>query len=168
LELATINPVAVFGPLLGPCKSPSLGLLDLLISGAMKAVPNIPLNVVDVRDVANLHIRAMRSADANGQRFIASANGEISLPEIAILLKNKMPDIAAKVSLKTIPNWVLHLAALFSQQAKQADFLLTINRKVSNAKAKRILDWIPMACNEEAILASMDGMIRFGMINERS
>jgi len=164
LELAVINPVAIFGPALGAGKSPSLGLLKMLLDASMKAVPNIPLNVVDIRDVADLHIRAMTNPDANGQRFIASANGEISMPEIAILLKNKMPRVAEKVSTKTIPDWVLCIAALFNTPAKQAVLLLKINRRVSNAKAKNILSWIPISNNEEAILASVESMIKFGMI----
>lgn len=164
LELAVINPVAIFGPPLGASKSPSLGLLKLLLSGSWKAIPNIPLNVVDIRDVADLHIRAMVNPGANGQRFIASANGEISMPEIAILLKNKMPGAATKVSTKTLPNWVLGIAALFNPQAKQAILFLKINRRVSNAKARKVLGWTPIANNEEAILASMDGMIKFGII----
>jgi len=84
----------------------------------MKAIPNMPLNIVDVRDVADLHIHAMTNPKANGQRFIASAGGKISMPEIALLLKNKMPDVAKKVSTRTLPNWVLHFAALFNEQAK--------------------------------------------------
>lgn len=164
LELAVINPVAVFGPSLGPGKSPSLGILKLLLNGSMKAVPNIPLNVVDIRDVADLHIRAMTNPNANGQRFIASADGKISMPEIAILLKNKMPGVSEKVSAKTLPDWVLKIAALFNPQARQATFLLKISRKVSNAKAKEVLGWTPIANNEEAILASMESMVKLGII----
>ena len=164
LELAVINPVAIFGPTLGPGKSPSLGLLKLLLSGSWKAVPNMPLNVVDIRDVADLHIRAMTNPNANGQRFIASADGEISMPEIAILLKNRMPGVSGKVSTKILPDWVLRIAALFNPQAKQAILFLKINRNVSNAKAKKILGWTPVANNEEAILASMESMIKYGVI----
>lgn len=164
LELAAINPVAIFGPSLGPGKSPSLGILKFLLDGSMKAVPNIPLNIIDIRDVADLHICAMTNPNAKGQRFIASADGKMSMPEIALLLKNKMPDVAKKVSIKTLPNWVLYFAALFNQQAKQATSLLKINRNVSNAKAKKVLGWTPIANNEEAILASMKSMIKFGVI----
>lgn len=164
LELAVINPVAIFGPLLGPGKSPSFGLLHSLLNGSMKAVPNIPLNAVDIRDVADLHIRAMITPEAAGQRFIATANGEISLPEIAKLLKDKMPLISGKVSLKTIPDWVLRVGALFNAQAKHGALFLKINRRVSNAKAKEILGWTPMGNNEEAILASAESMKKFGMI----
>ena len=53
----------------------------------MKRVPQIPLNVVDVRDVAELHILAMTNEQANGKRFIATADGQINLLEIAKLIK---------------------------------------------------------------------------------
>lgn len=164
IELAVINPVAIFGPSLGFSKSPSLGLLKALLDGSMKAVPNIPLNVIDIRDVADLHIRAMTNPKANGKRFNASADGKISLPEIAILLKKKMPDATKKVSTKTLPNWLLNITALFSPQAKIGASFLKINRNVSNAKAKEILGWMPIANNEQAILASMESMIKFGVI----
>ncbi|WP_158796188.1 aldehyde reductase [Pedobacter sp. L105] len=164
LELAAINPVAIFGPSLGPSTSPSLGLLKHLLDGTMKAVPNIPLNVVDIRDVADLHIRAMTNPDAKGQRFIASADGQISLPEIAILLKNKMPAVSKKVAEKTFPNWVLKIAALFNPLAKQAVSFIKISRNVSNAKAKEVLGWTPVTNNEGAILASMESMIKLGIV----
>lgn len=164
LELTVINPVAIFGPLLGPGNAPSFGLLKMLLDGSMKAVPNIPLNVVDIRDVADLHIRAMIAPQAAGQRFIASADGEISLPEIAKLLKNKMPAAAKKVSLKRLPDWVIRIGALFNPQARHALYLLKINRSVSNAKAKGMLDWTPIANKEEAVLAAAATMIKFGVV----
>jgi nucleoside-diphosphate-sugar epimerase len=165
IELAVINPVAVLGPSLGPSSSPSLGLIKALINASMKAIPNIPLNIVDVRDVADLHVRAMTTPQAAGQRFIASADGEISLPEIAALLKAKKPGISQKIPAGTMPNWVLRIAALFNPQAKQALLLTTVNRRIDNTKAKKILGWTPIADKEAAILAAVDTMIKFGMIS---
>ena len=162
LEFTTINPVAIFGPALSTHISGSFVILERILSG--KATPHIPLNIVDVRDVADLHIRAMTNPKANEQRFIASADGQISMPEIAALLRNKYPDIAKKVSTKTIPNKFLYLAALFNKQAKEAALLLRISRNVSNAKAKKILGWKPIANNEEVIFGSINSMIKFGII----
>lgn len=164
LEFATINPVAILGPSLSAHISGSFGLINHLLDGSMKVVPNIPLNIVDVRDVADLHIRAMTSPNANGERFIASADGQISMPEIAALLKNKKPDFAKSVSTRTVPNWVINLAALFIKQAKEAALLLGMSRNVSNAKAKKMLGWTPIANNEEIILASLNSMINFKII----
>ncbi len=164
LEFATINPVAILGPSLSAHISGSFGILKNLLNGSMKAIPQFSLNVVDVRDVADLHIRAMTNPSANGQRFIATADGKISMPEIAALIKKKRPKVAEKVSTKTIPNGLLSLAALFSRQAKEAVLLIRMNRNVSNAKARQILGWSPTATNEEIILSSIDSMIKFKII----
>lgn len=164
LEFVAINPVAILGPSLSAHISGSFDILKHLLDGSMKVVPNIPLNIVDVRDVADLHIRAMTNPDANGQRFIASADGQISMPEIAAFLKRKIPDVAAKVSTKTLPDWILNFASVFNQQAKTGSMFLKVNRSVSNVKAKKILGWTPIANNEEAILASMESIIKYGII----
>jgi Nucleoside-diphosphate-sugar epimerases len=162
LEFVTINPVAIFGPALSTHISGSFVILERLLEG--KAIPNLPLNIVDVRDVADLHIRAMTNPDANGQRFIASADGQISMLEIAALLKNKKPDIAKKISSRKIPDWAIFLAAPFSKEANEAALFLRMSRNVSNEKAKKLLGWKPIANNEEIILASIDRMIEFGII----
>ncbi|MVM29014.1 NAD-dependent epimerase/dehydratase family protein [Spirosoma sp. HMF4905] len=164
LEFATINPVAILGPSLSKHISGSFDILNHLLDGSMKVVPNIPLNIVDVRDVADLHIRAMTNPNANGQRFIASADGQISMPEIAQLLKNKFPEAAAKVSTKILPNWILNFASLFSAQAKAGSMLSKVNRNVSNAKARKLLGWTPIATIEQTILASLESISKYGII----
>ncbi len=164
LELSVINPVFILGPSLGPDSPTGFDLLNMLLSGSMKAVPNIPFSIIDVRDVADLHIRAMTNPNAKGQRFLAMAGGKITMPEIALLLKNKMPVVAKKVSGRILPNWVIYMAALFNKQAKEVAHLLKVSRNMSNAKVKNVLDWIPSANNEDAILASVESMIKFGTI----
>ena len=168
LEFATINPVAMLGPSLETHVSGSFNLLKSLLNGSLKAIPNIPLNIVDVRDVADLHVRAMINPKANGERFIASADGQISWPEIGQLLKKKRPDVAQNVPTRVLPNWVIQIAALFNEQAKHAAPLLSINRHVSNEKAKNVLGWRPIADNEEIILASVDSMANYGIIPRNS
>jgi nucleoside-diphosphate-sugar epimerase len=164
LELSVANPVFILGPSLGPDLPSGFDILKQLLDGSMKAVPNIPFNIIDVRDLADLHIRAMTNPNAKGQRFIAMAGGKISMPDIARLLKNKMPEVAKKVSTRILPNWVIYVAALFNGQAKQAAHLLKIVRNTSSANAARVLGWVPVANNEEAILAATESMIKFGII----
>ena len=163
-ELSVINPVAIFGPSLSPVLSSGFALLKNLIDGKMKAIPNLTMNVIDVRDVADLHIRAMTNPDAKGQRFLALAGGKISMPQIATLLKNKMPEIAENIPAKVLPDWQIYVAALFNRQAKNAASMLRASRNVSNEKAKKILGWQPIATNEEAIIASVESMVKFGNI----
>lgn len=164
LEFATINPVAMLGPSLSAHISGSFGIIEHLLDGSMKAVPNIPLNIVDVRDVADLHIRAMTNPNANGERFIASADGQISMPEIAALLKNKYPSITGKVPIETLPDSVIYSNASTNKQAETTALLMRMSRNVGNEKAKKILAWTPFANNEEAILASLNSMIKYELI----
>jgi nucleoside-diphosphate-sugar epimerase len=167
LEFVTINPVAVLGPSLDTHVSGSFHLLINLLSGSMKAIPDIQLNVVDVRDVADLHILAMTSPAANGQRFIASADGHISMPEIAGMLKDNYPGLSKKISNNKVPNWVLSLASLFNAKAKEGLMLLKMNRNVSNAKSKLILGWSPIASQEEAILASVQSIAKYKLLDNK-
>lgn len=164
LELSVINPTAIFGPSLGPEISSGFELLKGLLSGSMKAIPNLTFNIIDVRDVADLHIRAMLHPEAKGQRFLALAGGKMSMPEIAAFLRKNMPEVSQKVPTKTLPDWAVRLAALYSPRAKAIASMLSASRNVSNEKAKRILGWMPMSTNEQAILASVESMIKFKSI----
>lgn len=164
LEFATINPVAIFGPSLDSHVSGSFDLLKGIASGSMKILPNIQLNVVDVRDVVDLHIRAMISPEAAGQRFIATADGMISMPEIAALLRNKRPQLAENISKRTMPSWLLKLASHFNATAREGQFMAEMNRNVSNAKAREVLGWTPIGTKEDAILAAVDSLIKYKLI----
>jgi nucleoside-diphosphate-sugar epimerase len=163
LELAVINPMGIFGPSLSPVLSSGFGLLQKVITGEMKALPNITLGIVDVRDVADLHLRAMTNPAANGQRFLALAGGTMSLVEIAKLLKQKMPEITKNTSTKALPTWVLRIAALFNKQARAILPLVDIYREASNEKAKALLGWQPKS-NEDALLATAHSMVKWGAI----
>jgi len=165
LELSVVNPVGIFGPLLGPGLSGGHEILKRLLDGSMKAIPKISFGIVDVRDVADLHLRAMTSPEANGQRFLALAGGVLSLHEIALMLKNKMGDEARNVTTKTLPDWLVRIAALFNPLARSIVSQLGRVKNASNEKAKRLLDWAPRT-NEEAIMSAVESMSRFGVIRE--
>lgn len=164
LELSVINPVGIFGPALGPDLSSGFELVKGLLDGTMKVIPKLNLNIVDVRDVADLHIRAMTNPAAKGERFLALAGGQISLPQITALLKAKMPAVSQKISGKVIPDWLLRITALFNPKAKAIVSMLKASRNVSNEKARKVLNWTPLATNEEAILLSVESMLKFGNI----
>lgn len=164
LEFATINPVAIFGPSLDSHVSGSFDLLKGIASGSMKVIPNIQLNVVDVRDVVDLHIRAMITPEAAGQRFIASTDGMISMPEIAELLRKERPQLSETISKRTMPDWFLKAASHFNATAKEGQFMAEMNRNISNAKAKTVLGWTPMGTKEDAVLAAVDSLIKYELI----
>ena len=162
LELVAINPTAVFGPALNAGTSGNY-LLKTLLNGSMKRVPNITLGIADVRDVADLHIRAMINPQAAGERFLALSGVITSLPEIAQLFKDRLGPAAHKVSTKRLPDWVIKIAALFNAQAREVVPLLSRYREASNAKARKILGWQPRS-NEQTLLATAESLIKFGDI----
>lgn len=165
LELSVVNPVAIFGPSLGPGLSSGFEVLKRILDGSMKALPKISFSIVDVRDVADLHLRAMTDPVANGERFLAVAGVSMSMQEIALLLKDKLGERAARVSTRVLPDLIVRMAALFSPAAKQAATQLGKIKNASNEKSKTRLGWTPRT-NEEAILASAESLFRFGAIKE--
>lgn len=164
LEFVAINPVAILGSSLNSQVSESFAIIKNILDGSMNAIPNIPLNLVDVRDVADMHIRAMESPNANGHRFIASADGQISMPEIAAFIKKHKPELAPKISSKTIPDIILKIASVFNSKARQGSMLLNVNRNVSNEKAKNILEWTPASSIEDIIVASVENIVKYNLV----
>jgi len=160
LELTVINPMGIFGPALNADLSSGFALLKQVMNGSMKAIPNISLGIVDVRDVADLHLRAMVSAAAKGQRYLALAGGTLSLPQIAKLLKRELSGDTKNTSTKVMPDWLVRIAALFNKKAKAIVPLLGIYRNASNQKAKNQLGWQPRS-NEDAILATAKSLLKY-------
>jgi len=163
LELSVVNPVAVFGPVLGPDYSTSILLLHRLLSGAVPGCPRIWFGVVDVRDVADLHIRAMTSPAAKGERFLAVAGEFMSILDIAKVLKANMGAAAAKVPTRQLPDWLLRLAALRDPAVKQLIPELGKKKNGTNEKSKRLLGWAPRS-NEDSILAAAESMVRLKLV----
>ncbi|HVF15644.1 MAG TPA: NAD-dependent epimerase/dehydratase family protein, partial [Steroidobacteraceae bacterium] len=162
-ELTAINPVGVFGPVLGPDFSASIELIRSMMKGAMPGVPKLHFGAVDVRDVADLHVRAMTDPRANGERFLATAGDFISMLEIAKILKANLGSAASKVPARELPNGLVRFAALFSGAAKQAVPELGKWKNASSEKARRVLGWLPRS-NEESIVAAAKSLINLGLI----
>jgi dihydroflavonol-4-reductase len=158
LELTAINPVAVLGPALGPDYSHSIHLIRNLMEGRMAGCPKINSAFVDVRDVADLHLRAMTHPAAKGERFIAAAGESIWLVEVAKILKRNMGASADKVSTKELPNALLRVAGLKDPAIKAIVPLLSLVMNTTNEKAVRLLGWSPRT-TEDAILATAESLI---------
>ncbi|GAB4018937.1 aldehyde reductase [Spirosoma migulaei] len=140
LELTVINPVGIFGPVIGGIYPASYaGVIKALVDGTVTDSPQFTFGVVDVRDVADIHIKAMVLPQANGQRFLATSDGVVSFYDVAQLIKKERPQQAGMMAdLKPIdPTYFIDM---------------------SNQKAKDMLDWHPRS-KEEAILASLDSEI---------
>jgi dihydroflavonol-4-reductase len=148
LELAVINPVGIFGPVLGSDVASSIGLILMLLQGKPPLLPRASFAVVDVRDVADLHLRAMRQPQAAGQRFLASAGQPLTLPEIASILRDHLGAAGARIPTRDVPDWIVRAAARFVPALGTLADLLGPPKLVSAAKAAEILGWQPRPAAE--------------------
>jgi nucleoside-diphosphate-sugar epimerase len=163
-ELAVVNPVAILGPVLGSDYSPSIMIVQRMMDGAIPGCPQRWFGIVDVRDVADLHVRAMTHPAARGERFLCTAGDFMSMLEIAKVLKARMGAAAAKVPARQLPNWLVRLAALRDPALKQLLPELGRQKNGTNAKARGLLGWKPRS-SEDAIVASAESLIRLGLLN---
>ncbi|NKJ08122.1 MULTISPECIES: SDR family oxidoreductase [Rhizobium] len=163
LELATVNPTTVLGPALGSDYSHSIRLIKNLLDG-QPGCPKINTCVVDVRDVADLHLRAMTDPAANGERFLAASGESLWMVEIARLLNQRLGKGAKKVSTRVLPNWFIRVVALFNPAMKGIVPHLGVNMNASGDKAKRLLGWAPRS-REDAIVATAESLIKLGLVN---
>jgi len=165
LELSVVNPVGVFGPVLGPDYSTSILLVQRLMDGAMPGLPKLWFGVVDVRDVADLHLRCMTDPAARGERFLAVGGSFMSMLQIARVLKERMGPAASRVPGRELPNWLVRLASLRDPAIKLITPELGKKKNATNAKARRVLGWQPRS-NEEAIVATAESLVRLGLLKD--
>jgi len=153
LELCTVNPALVFGPVWSRDHSASLVVLKKMLRGEMPGLPDIGFGVVDVRDVADLHLRALTAPGLAGERFIASGRF-MKLADIAAVLRRELGPEAARVPSRRIPDVVVRVAALFSPMLRTAAGELGSVREHSSAHAREVLDWQPRPETETIVDAA--------------
>jgi nucleoside-diphosphate-sugar epimerase len=165
LELSVVNPVGVFGPVLGPDYSASILLVQKMLDGAMPGAPQLYFGAVDVRDVADLHIRALTHPAAKGERFLAVAGDFLTMLDIAKILKARMGASARRVPSRQLPNWMVRLASLRDPAIKLILPELGKQKNATNEKSRRLLGWTPRS-NEEAIIATAESLVRLGLLKD--
>ncbi len=163
MELAVVNPVGVFGPALAADFSTSIEIIRRMMDGALPGLPRITFGVVDVRDVAALHLKAMTAPEAAGERFLAVAGDFLSLREIALVLRQRLGDKARRVPSRELPDWLLRLVALVDKSAGQIVPELGKHKNATNEKARRVLGWTPLPA-DEAIVATAESLLRLGLL----
>ena len=148
--MATVNPALVLGPVLGDDFSESIQVIERLVAGRMPGLPRLGFNLVDVRDVADLHLKAMTAPEAAGQRFIAA--GEWAwMADLAVLLKARLGADGAKVPTRKVPDFVLRLAGLFDPDIGSVAGGLGKKHDFTSAKAQRVLGWRPRSAEVVAL-----------------
>jgi nucleoside-diphosphate-sugar epimerase len=163
LELSAVNPVGVFGPVLGADYSASILIVQRLMDGALPGCPRLCFGVVDVRDVADLHLRAMTNPAAKGERFLAVAGDFMWMADMARVLKERMGAAARRVPTRQLPGWMVRLASLRDPAVKLIIPELGRAKNASNEKARRLLGWEPRS-NEDALTATAESLVRLSLL----
>lgn len=163
LELSVVNPVGVFGPVLGADYATSIQLVHRLMTGSMPGCPRLRFGVVDVRDVVDLHLRAMADPAANGERFLAVAGDFLRVQEMARVLRTRLGDAARKVPTRELPDWLVKLVAMFDPTVRQIVPDLGKYKNASADKARRLLGWSPRS-NQDALVATAESLLRLGLL----
>ena len=164
LELATVNPVGIFGPVLGPDYATSILLVKRLLDGSLPGCPDLWFGAVDVRDVADLHLKAMTNPAARGERFLATAGDFVSVLQIARILREHLGSAARKVPTRPLPSWLMRVVSLFDGQVKGILPELGKHKNGSGEKARRLLGWAPRSPSE-AIVATAQSLWKLGLLN---
>lgn len=163
MELVTLLPVAVMGPVMGRDVSGANHLLQAMLDGAMPALPNLFIPIVDVRDVAAAHLLAMTTAEAAGERFLLSNGPALAMKEIGATLRAKLGAAARRVPTRSLPDFVVRVGARFSARLRGIAPDLGYAKRTSNEKARRVLGWTPRDPHE-AIVAAAESMVRKGLL----
>ncbi|RJT21083.1 aldehyde reductase [Chakrabartia godavariana] len=162
MEFVTVNPSLVLGPLMAPDFSTSLEAVKKLMDGSLPGLPHFGFSVVDVRDVADLHVRCLTAPNMAGERFIA-AGPFLWMREVAAILKQGLGPQGRKVPTRKLPNFLVKLSALFDPVIKQVVGELDNVRDASAQRAKDILGW-QTRDPAESILDTARDMIRLGVV----
>jgi dihydroflavonol-4-reductase len=162
LELVTVHPGAVLGPVLGRDFSASIEIVKKLMDGSVPGIPRFGFPLVDVRDIADLHMRAMLTAGIAGERFIGVSDFAC-MADVARVLKAGLGPRGKKVPSMKIPDFVVRLLSVFDPAIRSRLFELGKYRPASAEKARQVLGWAPRP-NEESIMDTAESLLAEGIL----
>ncbi len=161
MTLSTVLPGMILGPVMAKSVSGSVEVVSRMLTGRFPLIPRIGFGTIDIRDLTDLHLRAMETPAATGQRFIAVSDF-LWMADTARILREHLGVRARKVPTRALPDFVLRLAALFSADARFMAPLLGVRREFSTAKAQTLLGWHPRPA-PQAVLDCAESLLSRGL-----
>ncbi|SFZ81140.1 dihydroflavonol-4-reductase [Devosia enhydra] len=159
IDLTTIHPGAIIGPALDDDASISIQMVTGLLDGTTPAMPSNGFAVVDVRDVAALHVAALLRPEAAGERYLATAE-YVPFTGVGDVLREAYPQY--EVTIRTVPDWLIGLLARFGGPARQIINDIGNEKHYDRTKSEALLGR-PYRSGKEAILASAESALRLGL-----
>ena len=162
MEFCTVNPSLVLGPLFTADFSTSLEAIKKLLEGSVPGLPPLGFGLVDVRDVADMHVRLLTEPGMNGERFIASGPF-IWMEDIARILREHLGADARKVPTRKLPAWLVRIVASFDPVLSQVKAEIGNVRENDASHAKAVLGWETRPATESIVDCARD-MVRLGVV----
>jgi dihydroflavonol-4-reductase len=160
-RIATVNPTVIIGPTLSADTSASLEVIQRLLKG-MPAMPRLSFGFVDVRDVADLELRAMTSPEAGGERFVANTQ-TMWMADVAQVLRERLGERASKVPTRIAPDLLVRAMALFDGGIRSFKSSLGKRTEYQTTKAQDLLRWSPRPI-EDTIAETAESLIAHGVV----
>jgi dihydroflavonol-4-reductase len=162
LELVTLQPGLVLGPLLREQRTTSVEVVRKLMAREVPAVPKIGFALVDVRDIAFAHRLAMETPAAAGNRYIC-AGESMWMGEIAAVLAAELRPRDYKISTRPLPCPLMWLLARFDRSIRLALTYVGKRPALSAEKARRELGWSSRPARQ-SILDTAESLLQFGVV----
>lgn len=162
MEYCTVNPAAVLGPVWSDDFSASIEVVKKMLEGALPGFPRFGFGIVDVRDVADLHVRALNAPGMAGERFIASGPFYM-MADVGRVLRERLGPEARKVPTRNLPDFLVRVFALFDPLVRQVVGELGRVRDGDSSHAREVLGW-EMRPAEESIVDTARSLLDLGLV----
>jgi dihydroflavonol-4-reductase len=162
IEFCTVNPSVVLGPVWSRDYSSSIAVVKKLLDGSLRGCPDVGFGIVDVRDVAEMHVRMLTAPNMAGERFIASGPF-LKMIEIARILREQLGEGARNVPTRVLPDLLVRFTALFNPLVKAVVGELGSVRKMDASHARSVLGWVARPV-EESIGDTARSLIKLGIV----
>ena len=161
-ELVTINPAIILGPIMEPDFGTSALVVQKLMNGDFPALPHIGWPIVDVRDVAELHKRAMEHPDMANKRLLCGSN-YLWLKEISQLLRASYPEFAPVMPTYELPDWLVRLFATVDKETKGVLNELNFKKELDCSSAITLLNWKTRPA-KDSVLATAETLVEYNVV----
>ena len=162
IEFCTVNPSLVLGPVLSADMSTSVEAVKKLLDGSVPGLPNLSFPAVDVRDIADLHVRALTAPDMAGERFIGSGP-TVTMADMAAVLRARLGNEARKVPTMRLPDFLVRIAAMFDPVMRQVTGELSKPKAMDAGHALAKLGWKTRPI-EESVVDTARSLFDLGIV----
>ncbi|CAG0891295.1 unnamed protein product [Cyprideis torosa] len=166
-ELAVVNPTLVIGPMLSPGNksATSVEIIRQFLSKEFPAVPNFEMQLVDARDVALAHLRAMFTPEAAGHRHIVHTDC-LTMSEVGQILYKEFNQYGYWVPTFQLPNIVCWFVGFVDAQMRNYVYpRLDLHLRIDNSRMKDVLKITPRDVRQ-AIIDEAHSLIQFGVVKK--